>query len=142
MDSSEAPATEKDAAAKSRAGARRRRLGLTLAHWLLIIVIAALGVDIFVRIRTYRRLGEINSQKAAAAAKALRFNAQIEETIKLWDQSTKTTQAIDAARKRSDRIKELRKLYDDAEQERNSTKGNIIPLRVLNQLSKPIRVPL
>jgi hypothetical protein len=122
-DSSQTPA--KVGNANENARSRLGRRGLKLAHWLLIVVFAALIGDIYVRVTTYRKtLAEIN-QKAAATASAQHVDSQIRQFLEATE-ANRLQAAADATRRET--LEKLRRSLEEAQQHRDSTKGNIIPL--------------
>jgi hypothetical protein len=99
----------------------------------MIVLIASLGADIFVRIKAYRKMAEINTQKAAAAAQVQQFNALLTRTRQLTDETTRLMEGAiikspDESTLRRDRFEKYLKSLEEAKEQRASTKGNIIPL--------------
>jgi hypothetical protein len=119
-DSSQTPAKVENPNENARTRARRR--GLKLAHWLLIVVFVALVGDIYVRITTYRKALAEKNQKAAAAVSAQKIDAQ------LMQFSEATRKQAEADVKHIETVEKLRRSLEEAQQYRDSSKGNIIPL--------------
>jgi hypothetical protein len=114
---SPAPSADQTEAKKPPASVNRR--GMTIGHWLLIVILAALCVDIGIRIVAFRR-SSVAAAQSLASQKA-------------------TQQMIDNRRKANEyelkRLRESRKLFQDFENRipntplpRDPSKGNIIPL--------------
>jgi hypothetical protein len=114
---SPAPSADQTEAKKPPDSVKRR--GMTIGHWLLIVILAALCVDIGIRIVAFRR-------SSLAAAQSLNSKKAIQ-------------QMMDMRRKINDdelkRLEESQKLFQEFEKRiqntpapRDPSRGNIIPL--------------
>jgi hypothetical protein len=104
----------------------KKRRGLTIGHWLLIVIFVAVCVDIGIRILAYRKL------QASVALRA----AENRTTQQLLDSMRKNFERIDVLRSQSKKsiedFERLQKQWKATPEPQDSSKGNIIPLLSLN----------
>jgi cell division protein FtsB len=100
----------------------KKRRGLTIGHWLLIVIFVAVCVDIGIRILAYRKL------QASVALRA----AENRTTQQLLDTMRKNYERIDVLRSQSKKsmedLERRRQQLERLPDRQDSSKGNIIPL--------------
>jgi hypothetical protein len=100
----------------------KKRRGLTIGHWLLIVIFVAVCVDIGIRILAYRKLQQSVALRATENKTTQQFLDKLRQNQERLDvlraQSKKSLEDFDR------RWKQL----DVPRQPQDSSKGNIIPL--------------
>jgi hypothetical protein len=120
------PAIRATEIAREKPSVRAKHRGMTLGHWLLIVILAALCVDIGIRIVAFHRA-------SLATAQALNSQKAIQQLI---DNMRKSDEAL--IRQRLDSTKEWQRtqeLFEEFMKRRQNTpaprdpsKGTVIPL--------------
>jgi hypothetical protein len=121
---SSAPSANEPAAQMPPASVKRR--GMTIGHWLLIVILAALCVDIGIRIVAFHRA-------SLAAAQALNSQKAIQQLIDNTRKSDellnrRTLESTKEWQRTKEMFDEYMKLRENAPVPRDPSKGSIIPL--------------
>jgi hypothetical protein len=117
------PSTNEIADTKPPGTVKRR--GMTIGHWLLIIIIAALFVDISIRIVAFRR-------SSLAAAQRLNSQMAIQKAFDNLRKAQDSLKNVEEWNRQADKSQELIEEYVKRRERmplpRDPSKGNIIPL--------------
>ena len=108
--------------------ARPKRRGLTIGHWLLIVIFTAVCFDIGIRIVSLRR-ASVAAAQSQASQRAIQqllddMRKSSEDSEKVLNDSRTTTR---------DLLEGLDRLRQNAPAPRDPSKGNIIPLEHRSQ---------